>query len=728
VREVLERDLDAGALELAAEAQETRRGHRVPERVAVRRCGEEDPHAPTPHMKERGVKVSGRCRLAEEAMDRYPFAPVRVRQSPVTTMQNRSNRAPRVHLLPLLLLVSAAAACTSGGDEESDAFLIRATPWSVGPNTKVSITGGVIAWIADEATTGPGGTDLNGDGDVADACAVYANATTQQRLDVGIAVLDLTWCGGELFLAVNETADGRDWNLDTDMTDNVLVHWSAITLTATFVDEISTASVQRMVASGSRLLYPTADAVAGINQSSLRTVDAAMPTTAVDVTTTDVVGALHPSILKIEEGLVFLSVSEIAEARDLNGDADMTDATVLALLDLTTAGAQVRNVGLALPGTSAPLRAKAITTADWQVGFLVDEADQGNTNLNDPALFAPTWVAGQCVGLGDVDMNDDVLHYLRFAAWVADPVASPVRNTGLVGVDKIAISSSFIATITPENAANGTLGEGTCDLNGDGDKTDRVVRWTEMVTGILPILPPNGVANIHALDDTPGGTHGLAELQDRFVIVVDENADNLDIDGDAAMTHDLVGWLLPSTTPTAWTFLHSAAFAGASWLSETRFRTRLNLAFQESVAGFSLNDQGDNDLNDSIPTFPVFASASVLSFPGIRIAVDPAQPGIAITGPLAFYRVSEAADNRDWTNDGQLNDRVIFRSSFSQGTTAGNGISCAVNRPAIEFDQESGSPLAAAFITDESMQTVSGFDINGDGDATDLVLQYFLMQ
>ena len=40
-------------------------------------------------------------------------------------------------------------------------------------------------------------------------------------------------------------------------------------------------------------------------------------------------------------------------------------------------------------------------------------------------------------------------------------------------------------------------------------------------TGTTAILPLNSAANIHALDDTPGGTHGLAELQDRFVIVDD---------------------------------------------------------------------------------------------------------------------------------------------------------------------------------------------------------------
>ena len=647
-----------------------------------------------------------------------------------------TTHAPRARSLHLLVLACAlAAGCTSGDDDDGgNAFKVRATPWAVGGNTKIVISGSQIAWIADEATTGAGGTDLNGDGDMTDGAVAYVNAASLTNLDVAVAATDLAWVGNELYMAVSEAADGRDWNADTDMTDTVLVHWSSVTAMATFVDELSATSVVRLVAHGSQLLYPTADAVAGANASSLRTLDAADPLVPVDVMTTDAVGPLRPSILKLEEGLVFLGLSEVTEARDLNGDTDMTDTLVLALLDLRTAAAPLINVGLALAGTTAPLRAKLVAAADWQVGFLVDEADQGNTNLNDPALFAPTWQATQCIGFADSDTDDHVLHYLFFAAWAADAVANPPRNTGLVGADRIAIANGFIATITPESSSNGTLGEGTCDLNTDGDRNDRVVRWTQMVaTPADPILPFNAAANIHALDDVAGGTRGLAELQERFIIVVDEAQDGLDINGDTLMTFDLVGWLLPAAAPAAWQFVHSGSFVGASWMGETRDRSRLGLALQESVAGTSLNQgtsgaPGDADLLDSIPTFPVFTTATTLAFPGILIAVDPAQPGIVVARGLGFYRVSESADNRDWSLDGQLNDRVMFRSSFTQGTTNINGISAALNRPAIEVDFEAATPVVAAFLTDEAMQTPTGFDINGDGDKMDLVLQYFLFE
>ncbi len=655
-----------------------------------------------------------------------------IRVEPART--SREGRTRPLFLLCAGALIAAASlsGCgSSSGSSNSDAFHVHGTQWSVGGNTKVAIAGFNIAWLADEATTGAGGTDLNGDGDKIDASVVFVNATSKTQANVGVAATDLVWVGAELYMVVSEALDGRDWNADADMTDTVLVHWSFANQTPVFVDELSTASSPRFIASGTRLVYASAATVTGANVSSLRTIEAADPLTPVTVTTDDAVAALHPVILKADEGLVFLGLSEVTEARDLNGDGDSTDTLVLALLDLRTAAAPVRNVGLALPSASSPLRARSVGSADWQVGFLVHEADQGNTNLNDPTLFSPTWQATQCIGAGDVDTNDDIVFYLRFAAWVANPITDPPRNTGLVGVDRIAIANGFIATITPESSSNGTLGEGTCDLNGDGDKTDRVVRWTQMVTGTAPILPPNAVANIHALDDLPGGTHGIAELQDRFVIVVDEAADNLDINGDSLKTFDLAGWILPATTPTAWTFLHSGNYVGASWMTEMPNRANLGLALQESVGGMSLNPgstgaPGDSDLLDSIPTFPTFSSGSTLRFPGVLIAVDPAQPGIVVTSGFGYYRVAESADNRDWSGDGQLNDHICFRSSFSQGTTNTNGISSALNRPVIEVDPQSSAPGCAAMITDETNQGVGGFDINGDGDKTDLVLQYFV--
>lgn len=653
-------------------------------------------------------------------------------------MRNVPHRTP-AHVAPcpyLLLAFGLVAACSSGGSDESQAFQVRGTQWSVGGGTKVAISGNDIAWIADEATTGAAGTDLNGDGIANDGSAVYVDAATQTQINIGVAAQDLLWIGSELYLVVSEAFDDEDWNLDTDLTDTVLLHWSRAMPTPAFVDELDTVSNRKAVGFGTRLVYASADAVTGANTSSLRTIDASAPTTSVPVTTTDSGGSLRPSIFAVEEGLVFCTLSEGIELRVLNGDADTADAAVLALLDLRTAAAPLRSVQLATPGPAAPIRARFVANGDWNVGFLVSEVAQGNSNLDDPALFSPSWQPTQCIGFADTDAVDDVLHYLRFAAWVSDAVANPPRNTGLVGVDKIAIANGFIATISPENSATGTLGEGTCDLNGDGDKTDRVVRWTQIVTGTNPILPQNSATNIHALFDAPGGTHGLAELQERLVVVVDEAADDLDINADGLKTFDLVGWLLPSTSTLPWQFAHSGSFVGASWVGETRDRQRLGLGLVEAVGGISLNpgtsaSPGDTDLLDSIPTFPVFNASNVLTFPGIKIALDVSppstvNPGIVIARGLGYYRVAESFDNRDWSNDGDKADRVLFRSSFTQGTTNTNGISSAIVRPAIEIDTESSAPACAAFLTDEALQGAGGTDINGDGDRTDIVLQYFV--
>jgi hypothetical protein len=108
---------------------------------------------------------------------------------------------------------------------------------------------------------------------------------------------------------------------------------------------------------------------------------------------------------------------------------------------------------------------------------LVNEAAQGNVNFNAPGLFSPAWAAPQCAGHADGDTNDDIVFTLRFAAWVANPLTDPPRNTGLVGSQKIAIANGFVATITPEDNAPDAAGEGTCDLNGDGDLNDRIARF-----------------------------------------------------------------------------------------------------------------------------------------------------------------------------------------------------------------------------------------------------------
>jgi hypothetical protein len=319
-------------------------------------------------------------------------------------------------------------------------------------------------------------------------------------------------------------------------------------------------------------------------ESNLAVISGGAPLTATDVPTLDATGPLSPRILAKDEGLLFLGLDETVEGRDLNGDGDATDENVLALLDGTLATGTIHSTGLAIPAGEAPVvRARRTSSAshDWQVGFLVSEADQGASNLNDPTLFSGTWKPSQCAGQEDTDATDWVLHFLHFAAWDADDVTNPPVNTGLVGSRKIAIANSFIATITPEHDAgeNGGLdAEGNCDLNSDGDRDDYVVRWVLMPPApggtIIPVTP---AANIHALSDIPGGTHGLAEVGTRFVIQVSEPQDNLDINGDAQKNNDYIGWLLPSGQEHE----HALGFrprldwqrrAGSTWMRETPTR------------------------------------------------------------------------------------------------------------------------------------------------------------
>src|SRR5262249_6136095 len=151
----------------------------------------------------------------------------------------------------------------------------------------------------------------------------------------------------------------------------------------------------RILSVGSRLFYSSASVPANAGESNLFVLSSSSPTTPSMVSTLDATGPLSPRILAKDEGLLFLTLDEVAEGRDLNGDGDALDRSVLALLDGTASGQAIRSTGLAIPASS-PLRARKKAAHDWDVGFLVSENDQGATNLNDPALFTGDWQPSQC--------------------------------------------------------------------------------------------------------------------------------------------------------------------------------------------------------------------------------------------------------------------------------------------------------------------------------------------
>jgi hypothetical protein len=647
--------------------------------------------------------------------------------------------------LVFALSLGIVAACAGGSGSSPSAIQVRRSTVSVAGGTSIVLSGTHLAFLADEATTGPGGTDMNGDGDKTDSIAVVIDMNTGVETRLDVAATGIAWAGPELYLVVDEALDGRDWNGDTDTTDLVLLHVSAAAPTQApdFIDELQSGATIPLVSSGTRVYFASATAATQPFESSLFAISSGAPTTPVRVATRDAAGPLAPRILAKDEGLLFLALDETVEGRDLNGDGDATDDSVLALLDATAGGRTIRSMELAVPAAS-PFRARRSPAHGWEVGFLVSEFGQGQTNLNDPALFTGAWQPTQCAGFEDTDARDSILHYLEFSAWDANPLASPPVNTGLVGCRKIVFANGYVATISPEHdVADPNGAEGDCDLNGDGDTLDYVVRWAPMTT---PVLPLTASATIHALKDVAGGTHGLSELEDRFVIEVSEAQDNLDINLDGAKTFDYLGSLLPSgnaNSITPWDFTHGPTYTnafGASWLTEIPDRSRLGVAVEERSYG-PLGSPGANldahdpplpgedlDMLDSIPSFARFeTNPTFLDFPAVGVGLKHDDAGIVIANDIAFYRVSEAEDSRDKNNDGLETGFILYRTYFAIGESNAMGVLNSIpGRSAIEVNPEEAHPLAAAFIADERLQGFSGADYNGDGDATDLVVSYFL--
>jgi hypothetical protein len=648
---------------------------------------------------------------------------------------------------PLAIVwLGLSTACSVSAGSPPTAIQVRHTHFAVRADTPIAMRGALIAFLADESTTGHGGTDLNGDGDKTDQVAVVVNMATQVETNLHVAATSISWIGEHLYLLVDESLDGRDWNGDSDMSDLVLLHVDANHLTQTprFVDELSQArGGLPMIAVGTNLYYSSARTPTQPGESNLSAVSASNPLNPVSVPTRDGNGPLSPRLISQDEGLVFLALDETFEGRDLNGDGDASDRAVLALLDGRSGTSSIRSTRLASSATS-PVRARRKAAHDWDVGFLVSEADQGGTNLNDPALFMPAWKPSQCFGAEDTDATDFVLHFLSFAAWDGDPVTNAPVNTGLVGTRKIAIANGYIATITPERDAGDPDGaEGSCDLNGDGDKLDEVVRWVAMSK---PVLPLTFLTDIHALSDVPGGTHGLAEIDDRFVIQVSESQDNRDINSDGLKTFDYLGWLRPSghgATDTPWDFTNGPTFLnliGGSWIAETPDRSRLAVAIEEQSygplggpAGQDLNAHDpplptdDQDELDSVPAFASFVGTPpAFLYPFAPIAVSHDNAGLVFSHDFSFYRVSENEDSRDWNHDSLKTGFILFRTSqtlgFSFPVATLNSIP---GRPAIELALDEESPIGAAFIADEHYEGVVGTDFNGDGDSIDLVVSYF---
>ncbi|HEX6885370.1 MAG TPA: hypothetical protein VF530_18490 [Planctomycetota bacterium] len=655
----------------------------------------------------------------------------------------RSALAPYVRAL---LAASALLAACSSSDDDDDSFVIRTTTQAAEPSAMPVVVGNWMVYFAREAFSGPAGTDLNGDGQINDQVAFVVNMAGPTETNLAVAAQGAVIAGSEIYLVVLEADDGRQWNaLGTD--DRVLLHWSAAAGTVTFVDTLW--PDQDPIAVGSRIFYASATGPLLAEETNLRMISSSSPTTPVPVMTEVGATLLTARLLGARSGLVFAAIDETNDSDDRNGDGDGLDPFVLALLDGTVDGARLVNAGLALADADEPLAARSLGTSDWLVAFLVDEAAQG-VSLNDQNLLdgmgGPVFTQPILPSLGcanDVDTLDRVLHYLDYSDLVAGTVG-PV-NTGIVGQDRVLVGNGFVATQSDEADSN-------CNLNDDADAgtgADVILRWVETV---LPNAPVVDTALLHALaTGTAGGSMGFALLDNRIVAVVDEAADDADFDtqaGEASADHDLIGWIEPTAATPTWRFSHQGAnqaigtgvfdstgksepFAGTTWLAPEPVGDRLPLVFLEEVPSMANPNLGslntnldcalvvkDNDEADGLPVWADFESGPILDFDGMGYAVHKTNAGIEIAAGFAWFRVSEADDNRDYNGDGQANDVVLFRNPLASCSPAAFGTASLVSGPVLITDRVAGG----AFFSDEAL---AGVDFNDDGDTGDVVVRYF---
>ena len=643
----------------------------------------------------------------------------------MTMQQPQQIRSAKFWLPGLILTGLCLSACTVE-DDNTNNFVTRTLSQSVAAASPVAVTDQYLAFPASEATTGAGGTDFNGDGDFIDGVMTVLNLGTDvvvqtgAALDPGAGAEGMAWVNGVLFFVVSEAADDTDWNSDADTADDVLVYWHAGETMATFYDTLADTAIYEV---GGELLYVADTAPVGLRDSNLYA--AAVPTadsapSAARMVLTSFVDpggdGISVSLHGTSNGVAWMSLSEVTEAGNMNGDGDALDTRILALFG-TGSGGEIQVVPQTLRTDSSTV--EVLTDgADRMVAFFVDEITMG-ANLNDPTLFAAAWKPGQCVGEEDADTLDEVLHWLNLTDFTADPVANAATNTGLVGGNQIySLGAQWLAVITDEGD------EGTCDLNGDGDTNDEVLRWVETTAAPLPVTD---ATKIIALDtNVAGGSGGVITLNgDLWIAVVDEGADGRDHDGDAGTDKEFLGVLDPNLPGTGWNFDQgSTTFIQVSWMApDPSVATRFLAAIRESSTGIDRNNDGDT--TDSIPTFPIEGgNPRELNFPGVSVAIERNNAGMTTRGNFGYYRISESDQRFDYNLDGDETDNILQRVDLTGGSQAiSMGVLHNLARDAVMVGR-GNNPKAIVWMAPEVQEGAAGTDLNGDGDALDQVLRY----
>jgi hypothetical protein len=302
-----------------------------------------------------------------------------------------------------------------------------------------------IVFTVDERTQG--GTDLNGDDDVADLILHAFEVETETATNVGLDTsdgfaLDERW----LAFTVDEGsqgAGGTDFNNDGDVTDLVLhVHNLATGTTTNLGLDASGGFVldERWLAFA---VHEGSQAATDLNGDGDTFDDLVLHVYNLATGTTTNLGLDASGGFVLDERWLAFAVDEDRQVGiDLNGDNDTLDF-VLHVVNVKT-GRPAFNLGLA---------SNIFDLSKEWLAFTVDERSQGGTHLND-----------------DDDTLDFVLH-------VFDLETGTTTNVKLDASGGFALGKEWIAFAVRETR------QGSTDLNTDGDTSDQVVHMFNMKTG-----------------------------------------------------------------------------------------------------------------------------------------------------------------------------------------------------------------------------------------------------
>ncbi len=339
--------------------------------------------------------------------------------------------------------------------------------------------------------------DLTGDGDFNDYVPVVFNILTGElinsRSPTSSALFAPDISGGKIAYSVFESGAGIDLNGDGDIIDDVLGYFDIPSRKIVNLRRIGAPVISNRV-----IAFSTGTYFSYFDFQTQEIID------------TQIKHA-YGSLAVDNDKIAFLT-SEASLGEDLNGDGDTLDY-IVRYYDATTK--QVFNTGAESTRYAYPAIAGNI------IAFVTSEAVVGplGEDLN-----------------GDGDKLDNVVRYY-------DISTGRIVNTKAETISTVpATSRNIIAFLTYE----GSVGPSGVDLNGDGDKYDKIVRYYDIASGTI------GNTGERANDDSVSVSNNIIAFA---TVESGIGRSGVDVNGDGDKSDNIIRYVIvgaqnPTTTTT----------------------------------------------------------------------------------------------------------------------------------------------------------------------------------